>query len=121
MRILADMPIPLRTVDFIRGLGHEALHVADLGMEQASDQDIISAAELHGMSVLTKDLDYGAILATTREVVHGVIILRVGDWSSRQIEQRLQRAFQELPEESFRNAIVVVDRHRVRIRRLPIS
>ena len=51
----------------------------------------------------------------------GVIILRVGDWSSGQIEQRLQRAFLELPEESFSNAIVVVDRHRLRIRRLPIS
>lgn len=120
MRILADMPISPRTVELLNDLGHEAVHALDLGMAQARDEEIIQWAKAEGMSILTEDLDYGAILAVSGEVEPGVIILRVGNWTRDQIERRLERVLQELSEERFRNAIVVVDRHRVRIRRLPI-
>lgn len=120
MRILADMPISPRTVEFLNGRGHEAVHALNLGMAQASDEEIIQWAKAEGMSILTEDLDYGAILAVSGEVEPGVIILRVGNWTRDQIERRLERVLEELSEERFRNAIVIVDRHRVRIRRLPV-
>ncbi len=60
-------------------------------------------------------------LASEGEMELGVLILRLGDWTRQQAEDRLRRVLEEMPEESFRNAIVVVERQRVRIRRLPIS
>lgn len=120
MRILVDMPISPRTAEFLSGLGHEAVHALDLGMARAADEEIVERAKAEDRSILTRDLDYGAILAATGETEPGVIILRVGDWPREQIEQRLQRVLEELPEESFRNTIVVVERYRVRIRRLPV-
>jgi predicted nuclease of predicted toxin-antitoxin system len=120
MRILADMPISPRTVEFLNGLGHEAVHALDLGMAHAPDEEIIQRAKAEGMSILTEDLDYAAILAVSGEIEPGVIILRVGNWTRDQIDRRLERILEELPEERFRNAIVIVERHRVRIRRLPV-
>ena len=63
------------------------------------------------MSILTEDLDVGAILAVTGEMEPGVIILRVGNWTREQIENRLRAVLGELPEESFRNSIATVERH----------
>lgn len=120
MRILADMPISPRTVVFLQGLGHEVVHAIDLGMARAPDEEIVNYAKVAGLSILTEDLDYGAILAVTGEMNPGVIILRVGNWTREQVESRLRRVLEELPEESFRNSIATVDRHRVRFRRLPI-
>lgn len=121
MRILADMPISPRTVEFLRGMGHEVVHALDLGLARAADEEIVDQAKAAGMTILTEDLDFGAILAVTREIGPGVIILRVGNWRREEIENRLRTVLGELPEDSFRNSIATVDRHRVRFRRLPIQ
>ena len=121
MRILADMPILPRTVEFLRQLGHQAVHAGDLGLARAADEEIVQRAKADGMTILTEDLDYGAILAVTGEIEPGVIIMRVGNWTTAQIEERLRSVFEELPEVSFANTIATVDRHRVRLRRLPIQ
>ena len=121
MRILVDMPISPMTVNFLSGLGHEVVHAVDLGMARAADEEIIEHAKVAGMTILTEDLDFGAILAATGGIEPGVIILRVGNWRREQIESRLQRVLEELSEESFRNSIATVERSRVRFRRLPIQ
>ena len=90
-------------------------------MERASDEEIVEWAKAEGLTILTADLDYGAILAVTGEMDPGVIILRVGNWRTEQIENRLRTVLAELPADSFRNSIVTVERHRVRFRRLPIQ
>ena len=121
MRILADMPISPRTVEFLRGLGYEVVHALDLGLARAADEEIVDQAKAEEMTILTEDLDFGAILAVTREIKPGVIILRVGNWRREEIEDRLRTVLGELPEESFQNSIATVDRHRVRFRRLAIQ
>ena len=121
MLILADMPISPKTVEFLKELGHEAVHAADLGLARAADEEIVQRAKADGMAILTEDLDFGAILAVTGELDPGIIILRVGNWGREEIEGRLRTVLGELPEESFVNSIATVDRHRVRFRRLPIQ
>ena len=120
MRLLVDMPVSPRTAEFLRILGHEVVHIAELDMAQASDSEIIERAKAEGMTIVTEDLDYGTILAATGELEPGVIILRVGNWTRKQIEHRLEQVFRQMPENSFRNAIAVMERHRVRLRRLPV-
>lgn len=115
------MPISPRTVEFLIELGHEAVHVSDLGLALAPDEEIVEYARVNGILILTEDLDFAAILAVTGAIEPGVIILRVGNWTRQQIEDRLRHVFEELPQETFSNAIVTVQRHRVRIRRLPVN
>ena len=120
MRLLADMPVSPRTVAFLRELGHHVVHVLDIGMGRATDEEIVDRAKAEHMSVLTEDLDYGAILAATGEMEPGVVILRVGNWKTEHINERLSQVLHDISEDSFRSAIVLIERQRVRIRRLPI-
>ena len=48
------------------------------------------------------------------------MILRVGNWKREQIELRLVHVLQELTEETLYNSIVMIERNRIRVRRLPI-
>lgn len=96
------------------------VHALDIGMDRATDEEIVDRAKLERMTVLTEDLDFGTILAATGELEPGVIILRVGNWTTEHINERLRHVLRDMSEDSFRNAIVLVERQRVRIRRLPI-
>ena len=121
MRILIDMPISPRTAEALRALGHEVSHVIELGLSRARDEEIVAAARSRGLTILTKDLDFAAILAADPPLEGGAIILRVGNWTREQTEERLKRVLAALEEETITNAIVMVDRSRVRIRRFPVQ
>jgi predicted nuclease of predicted toxin-antitoxin system len=44
MRFLANAGVSPKTVDFLKQLGHEAVHVRTLGLERASDRLLIDRA-----------------------------------------------------------------------------
>jgi predicted nuclease of predicted toxin-antitoxin system len=44
MRFLADAGVSPKTVQFLQELGHQAVHVRTLGLERASDAELIDRA-----------------------------------------------------------------------------
>jgi len=79
MHFLADAGISLKTVEFLKHLGHDATHISSLGMQRAMDQEIIARARLEGRIVLTFDLDFGEILALGVRDRPSVILFRLED------------------------------------------
>jgi predicted nuclease of predicted toxin-antitoxin system len=63
MRFLADAGISRKTVEFLKQLGHEATHVRTLGLQRASDAQVVEQARTDGSIVLSFDLDFGDLLA----------------------------------------------------------
>ena len=63
MRFLADAGISPTTVEFLRQLAHEAVHVGTLGLQRAPDAQIVGRARSDGCIIITFDLDFGDILA----------------------------------------------------------
>ena len=59
MRFLADMGVSSRTVAWLRDNGHDAVHVRELGLQRASDAEILRKAAEDTRVVLTMDLDFG--------------------------------------------------------------
>jgi predicted nuclease of predicted toxin-antitoxin system len=84
MRLLADMHIAPRTVAFLRSLGHDVVQVSELLPPAATDQSVVAAAIRERRSILTQDLDFGAIVALSGESVPSVISLRL---SSSRVER----------------------------------
>jgi len=121
LKILADMPISPRSAAFLRELGHQVTHAIDLGLAKASDQEIMDRALGMDALILTEDLDYAALLSAMESFPPGAMILRLGNLNTDQINQRLKQVFASLAEDQFRNAIIIVERTRIRIRRLPIK
>ncbi|HID94329.1 MAG TPA: hypothetical protein EYP60_09590, partial [bacterium (Candidatus Stahlbacteria)] len=91
MKLLADMPISPRTVDFLRNLRFGCSHLTEFKMGKATDEEIVKFAKDNGYTIITEDLNFGAILAYTKEIAPSVIILRVGNLNTDQINQLLRK------------------------------
>jgi predicted nuclease of predicted toxin-antitoxin system len=117
--ILADMPISPKTVEHIRRLGIECRHLTEFQMEKASDEEIINFAKENGYTVLTEDLDFGTILSYTQEIEPCVIILRVGNFNTTGINKLIEKTLRQIMAQE--NAIIIIERTRIRIKKLPIQ
>jgi predicted nuclease of predicted toxin-antitoxin system len=71
--------------------------------------------------VITADLDYPRLLALTGAEGPSLILFRGGDWSEPDVTARMQQILHVMAEAEIARSIVVVDRARVRRRRLPIT
>ena len=79
MRFLADAGISPATIEFLKHRGHDATHIRDLGLQRASDREIVERARVDSSLVLTFDLDFGEILALGVLARPSVVIFRLSD------------------------------------------
>lgn len=121
MRFLADAGISPRTVEFLRQLGHDAIHVRTLGLERGADSEIVERARADSSVVLTFDLDFGEVLALGVVDTPSVIIFRLADERADAVNQRLSLVLAERLAELQSGALILVEDARYRVRKLPIG
>ena len=121
MRILADQHVSPRTVEFLRRLGHDAVRVSERLPRNASDAAILSFADTEGRVVLSQDLDFTGLIATSGQTGPSLIVLRLGSPSVEHVNEVLRSVLPGIEAAVEAGAIVSVDDDRVRIRRLPIQ
>ena len=63
MKILLDMNLSPALVQKLSSLTHTSIHWSEVGDARASDREIMAWAAENGYTVLTHDLDFGALLA----------------------------------------------------------
>jgi predicted nuclease of predicted toxin-antitoxin system len=120
VKFLVDMPLSPVLAEWLRNQGHDAVHVATIGLDRAADTEIIAQATLDGRTIVTADLDYPRLLALAGASEPGLILFRGGDWSDREIIARLKQVLDRIQESELEQSILVVDRGRIRRRRLPV-
>jgi predicted nuclease of predicted toxin-antitoxin system len=97
------------------------VHAADLGLSRATDGEIMERARHEARTIITADLDYPRLLAVASASEPSLILFRNGNWSEADVRIRLGEVLAALSEADIASSIVVVDRDRVRRRRLPIG
>lgn len=65
MKLLVDMNLSPRWVNWLNSAGLNAIHWSAIGEPAASDAEIMEYAESNDYVVLTHDLDFGSVLAIT--------------------------------------------------------
>lgn len=120
MKFLADMGISPKTVTFLRGMKHDAVHLCDQGLDRLPDSVILEKARDEGRILLTHDLDFGELMAASRAALPSVIIFRLRDMRPVNVNGYLQKIITEHGELLEEGAIASVTESRVRIRPLPI-
>jgi predicted nuclease of predicted toxin-antitoxin system len=115
------MPLSPALAAWLGDQGHDAVHAAGLGLHTASDSEILARAKDEARTVVTADLDYPRLLAVARASEPSLILFRNGNWSEAGVRTRLSEILTTLTEADIVNSIIVVDRDRVRRRRLPIE
>jgi len=120
MKFLVDMPLSPELAAWLRDQGHDAVHATELGLHRAPDSQIMSLAKQDARTVVTADLDYPQLLSLSRAVEPSVVLFRDGNWSETEIVARMADVLITLSEEDIAQSIVVVERERIRRRRLPL-
>ncbi len=121
MKFLVDMPLSPKTVKFSINMGHEAVRVSEIGMAKSKDRDIFDFAEKNEMIVLSADLDFGTILASTHSSKPSVIIFRLRDPSPEHVNSLLSSNLSSIKENLLKGSIVIIEDAEIRIRELPIG
>jgi predicted nuclease of predicted toxin-antitoxin system len=121
VRFLIDMPLSPALGTWLADQGHDAAHAAGLGLDRATDSEIIARAKQEARTVITADLDYPRLLAVARASEPSLILFRNGNWTEVEVRVRLGEILATLTEVDIAGSIIVVDRDRVRRRKLPIG
>jgi predicted nuclease of predicted toxin-antitoxin system len=120
MRFLVDMPVSPRVAAWLTEQGHDAVHAADRGLGQAADRELLDRAAQEERIVITADTDFPQLLALSRATIPGVILLRGGHYSASETIELLRKALDASAPGDLATSICVVDRQRIRYRRLPV-
>jgi len=121
VKLLLDANLSPEVGRRLKEAGHDAIHVADIGLLTAADPEILRTAAKEERILLTADSDFGALLALGSLASPSVLLLRSADHlrPSEQAEL-IQANLPQIAEDLKKGAIVSLTRDRLRIRELPI-
>lgn len=120
MKFLADMGISPRTVNWLKSVGYDAVHLVDESLERLPDDEIFIKSRLEERILLTVDLDFGYLLAVSKASLPSVIIFRLGNESCEIINERLAEVLNRFDSDLISGAIISVSDRSFRVRQLPI-
>ena len=79
MKLLFDANLSPEVARLLKSAGHDAIHVADVGLLSAADLEILQAAAKEDLILLTADTDFGALLALGSLASPSALLLRSAD------------------------------------------
>jgi len=120
MKLLLDMNLSPGWVRFLEENGFEAVHWSAAGDPTATDRVIMAWARDRGFVVITHDLDFSAILASTDAVGPSVVQIRTQDVLPDTIGSDVVRVLRDHSTALEQGAIVSIDELASRVRVLPV-
>ena len=121
MKILIDMNFSPQWSEVLEKYGWEVLHWSEVGDPKAKDRTIMKWANINGYIVLTHDLDFGTLLATTQAEGPSVIQVRTQGIFPDDLEMMLVEVLRQFESELNSGALIVVNKERAKVRILPLQ
>jgi predicted nuclease of predicted toxin-antitoxin system len=121
VRFLIDNALSPQVAARLASAGHDAVHVRDLGLHEATDEEIFESARRNERVIVSADTDFGTLLAVRRHDSPSVVLFRRG--TERRPNQQVALLLANLPaieQDLVAGSIAVFEPDRVRIRALPL-
>lgn len=118
MKLLLDQDVYAATARFLSSLGHDVVPVAQIGLSQAEDSDLLKTAQERNRIFVTRDRDFGR-LVFLKDLATGVLYLRVLPSTQSAVHAELDRVLSSYSENELMAAFIVIEPGRHRFRRLP--
>ncbi|MBI2338929.1 MAG: DUF5615 family PIN-like protein [Deltaproteobacteria bacterium] len=120
MKFLIDMPLSPELAKWLRDQKHDAVHAVEVGLMTSPDDQILDRARRENRTVITADLDFPRLFAQLEVETPGLILFRGGNYSEEETRILLARVLDRIKPAEIGKAVVVIDRHQIRKRLLPI-
>lgn len=106
----------------LRGAGHDAIHVIEVGLGNTDDPVILTAAADDARTIVTADTDFGALLAARGASSPSVVMLRSSDHLAPDEQaQLIATVLARVGDDLEDGAVASVTPERIRLRTLPIA
>lgn len=118
MIFLLDANMPRSALRALTEVGHEAQHVRDIGLGDATDARIDEVAQAQGWVLITRDLDFADTRSYPAEGSPGRLVLRCNDTSTAADIVALLQRFLRMQDMVVRlpGHLAILEPHRVRFR-----
>ena len=122
MRFLIDNAISQTVSEELKKLGHDSVHVREIGLQHADDKKIFEKALEEDRVIISADTDFGFLLSKWNKNKPSVILFRKGSERKpfKQIELLKANLQDELLKSIETGSIIIIETNRIRIRTLPI-
>lgn len=121
MKFLLDMGISPKVGRVLVGLGHEASHLHEQGLDTLPDPLILEKARSEKAILLTQDLDFTDLIAASGEALPSIVIFRLHSMRPENVTSYLKRVLLQCRRELEQGAIVSVTEGLIRVRALPLD
>jgi predicted nuclease of predicted toxin-antitoxin system len=120
VKLLLDQGLPRSAVNLLRGHGIDAIHVGDVGLAEASDEEILAEAVRDERVIVTLDADFHAILARTKARAPSAVRIRMEGLTATPLTSVILEVLEKCTRDLELGAVVSVTARSIRIRMLPL-
>lgn len=119
--LVLDQGVPRDAAGALRELGYECVHVGEVGMSTAADEEILRFALGKNAVVVTLDADFHTILAVSGAMGPSVIRVRIQGFRATQIAECIHFVSIRHGSELNAGSLVTVKIRKTTCHRLPIG
>jgi predicted nuclease of predicted toxin-antitoxin system len=120
VKLLLDQGLPRSAAPLLLRSEIESIHVSDLGLSSASDEEILAWAKREGRVVVTLDADFHSLLAQSGASGPSVIRFRIEGLRGEGLAELLLDVIGRCEEYLKTGAMVTVTERRIGVRKLPV-
>ncbi len=121
MRLLLDQGLPRGAALGLRDLGHDCMHVGEIGMSCAADEEILTEAFRQNAILVTLDADFHTILAVSAASAPSVIRLRIQGLDALSLVRLISKVLIDFQAELSLGSLLTVKGRKTTCHRLPIG
>jgi predicted nuclease of predicted toxin-antitoxin system len=119
-RIVLDQGLPATTATILRDGAWDVVHTREIGMQEATDTEILDYAAKDSRVVITLDRDFPQILALTSASWPSVVLIRQQRLRAAPLAALIVSVWQEHEDALDKGCVIKVSARGTRSRRLPL-
>lgn len=116
-----DQGVPRDAAALLRSLGHDCIHVGEIGMSKAADEEILAFSLGRNAVVVTLDADFHAILAVSGAQGPSVIRMRLQGLGAPEVVGVIRNVLARFEAELKGGSMITVKTRKTACHRLPVG
>ncbi len=121
MQFVLDQGVPREAAVLLRSLGHDCIHIGEIGMSKAADEEILAFSLGRDSVVVTLDADFHAILAVSGAHGPSVIRMRLQGLGASEVVGMIRNVLASFEAELKGGSLITVKARKTTCHRLPVG